>query len=65
MTLTDVRKEKKIRVQDIASKLGITRQALWNYETGKRSLKVKDVIKFADAYQITPKKLMDILEGKE
>lgn len=65
MTLTDVRKEKKIRVQEIISKLGITRMTLWNLENGKRSVKVDEIISIADAYKISPKKLMDILEGKE
>lgn len=65
MTLSDVRKEKKIRVQEIISKLGITRMTLWNLENGKRSVKVDEIISIADAYKISPKKLMDILEGKE
>lgn len=46
--LTKLRLEKKLTHQNIADKLGITRQAYGNYESGKRDIDTDTLSKIAD-----------------
>ncbi|WP_374019052.1 helix-turn-helix transcriptional regulator [Paenibacillus thiaminolyticus] len=51
--LTHKRLEKKLTHQNMADKLGITRQAYGNYESGKRDLDTETLSKIADILDTT------------
>lgn len=51
--LKDLREDKDLVQKEIASYLGIDQRVYSNYETGKREIPVKFVIKLADFYGTT------------
>ncbi|MFW5436607.1 helix-turn-helix domain-containing protein [Paenibacillus apiarius] len=51
--LAQKRLEKKLTHQNMADKLGITRQAYGNYESGKRDLDTETLSKIADILETT------------
>ena len=51
--LKDLREDKDLVQKEVASYLGIDQRVYSNYETGKREIPVKFVIKLADFYNTT------------
>ncbi len=51
--LQEIRKSKGIKATQAAAKLGITRNALWNYENGKRTPSFHMMIKIAKLYGVS------------
>ena len=51
--LKNLRKKNHLTQQELADMLGVTRQAYSNYETGKRGLDIKFLIKISDYYHVT------------
>ena len=56
-----LRKESGITQEQIASKLCISRQALSNYETGKRIPDIYELIVFADLFEVS----LDTIVGRK
>lgn len=59
--LSELRKRKKLTQQRLAEKIGITRDTLSNYETGRREPDYNTLILFADFFHVST----DYLLGKE
>lgn len=57
--LQEIRKSKGIKATQAAAKLGITRNALWNYENGKRAPSFSMLIKMAKLYGVSVADFVD------
>lgn len=58
--LRNLRKEKNLSIEEIAFKAGIDAQNLRKYELGKQEMKISMLKRIADAFEITPSKLLDL-----
>lgn len=58
--LKELRIDRKLKQSDIADDLGITDQAISNYELGKREPRIPDLILIADYFHVT----IDYLVGR-
>lgn len=50
--LKTYREQKKMSQQDVADRLGLSRSAICNYETGIRSIDIATLYKVCDVYNI-------------
>lgn len=51
--LQDLREDRDLKQEDVASVLGITRQQYQLYESGKREIRFFQVIKLAEFYNVS------------
>ena len=51
--LRDLREDRDINQQDVAKVLGITRQQYQLYESGKREIKVYQLLELAEFYNVS------------
>lgn len=54
-----LRKNNNLSIEEIAFKAGIDAQNLRKYELGKQEMKISMLKRIADAFEITPSKLLD------
>ncbi len=59
MTLRDLRKQAKMTTQQVADKLGKSRQALEHYEKGLRSIGLSDVMILKDLYDCSAEEIIN------
>ena len=48
--LKEIRESKKIKIVDVAKRLGVSRITIWNYESGKRTPSFNALVKLAQIY---------------
>jgi len=63
--LSKLRKSKKLTQQDMADKLGITRQGYGNYESGKRDIDSNTLIKISDILRVNTDYLLGRTDNKD
>ena len=56
--LKDIREDKDLNQENIADVLNITRQQYQLYESGKREIKVHQIIKLCKFYNISPEYIL-------
>ncbi len=59
MTLRDLRKQAGLTVAEVAKALGVTNNAVINYECGVRQVDIKKVLILAELYDVTEKEIID------
>lgn len=57
--LRDLREDKDLTQKEVAGYLGIDQRVYSNYETGKREIPTRFVIKLAEFYQTTTDYILD------
>lgn len=62
--LTELRKN-KFTQEELAKKIGLSRQALSNIETGKSVPSLKTVVKIAQALDVPIESLLDYFKAEE
>ena len=54
MTLKEIREKKKLSIQEVADRVGVTLQCLYNWENGKREPNDKMKFELAKALNVKP-----------
>ncbi|GAB2785666.1 hypothetical protein GCM10027275_32530 [Rhabdobacter roseus] len=63
--LRKLRDQRRISTREIADKAGIAQSTYLDWEQDKTSPRLKNFAKLAEAFQLSPKELMDyLLDGK-
>lgn len=57
--LRELRKQKKLKQEDIAKELNMTQQSISQYETGETAPKIEILIQFADFFNVSIDYLID------
>lgn len=53
MTLKDLRKQAKKTAKEVADEIGVTENAIYNYESGTRSIDIVTALRLANIYDVT------------
>ncbi len=59
MTLKELRQQSGLTVKEVADKLGVTRNAVTNYECGIRVIGLQQVLVLAELYNCTEREVID------
>ena len=62
MTLSDIRKDKRLTQEQLAEKLGISQSAIAMWETGKAVPSTKNLLSISKALEIDISVLVDMLK---
>ena len=65
MNLKEIREEKKLRQNVVAAKIGVTPQAVSNYEKGIREPNLMTLRKLAETYEVTVDELVKAITDDE
>lgn len=57
MTYREARKKAGLTMDDAASRLGVSRVALWLWETGRGNPLISNLVKMAEVYNVSPNEL--------
>ena len=57
MTYREARKKAGLTMDDAASRLGVSRVALWLWETGRGNPLISNLVKMAEIYNVSPNEL--------
>ncbi len=60
MDLRTARKQADLTISEVARRLGVTRQTIYNWEAGKTKMTVNTIIQLADLYGLH---ISDLLSG--
>ena len=63
LTLRGLRNKKGLTLGDVSDKLGISRQAISRWETGKSSPSVAHLVALSDIYGVSMDVLVEALKG--
>ena len=58
-TLKDLRKQAKKTATEVATVLGVTENAIYNYESGIREIKIRQVLLLAKLYDVTAEEVIE------
>jgi len=59
MTLKELRKQSKKTAAEVAAALGVTANAISNYEQGVRSIGLAQILKLAELYEVSEKEVIE------
>lgn len=59
MTLRELRLQSKKNAAEVAAVLGVTRNAVSNYEQGIRQIDVRQVLALAELYDVTEREVIE------
>ena len=63
--LREIRTQNKKSQEDIGNVLGITKQQYQLYESGKREIKVNQIIKLCEYYNISPEYILGFTDEQK
>lgn len=65
MKLRALRKEKQLTVDEIAQKVGLSAQCIYNYETGKREPSITTIFKIAEIMKVPVDDVLNCFKDDE
>ncbi|WP_439582986.1 helix-turn-helix domain-containing protein [Dyadobacter bucti] len=65
LVLNELRKQKKVSVPELATKIGITRQGIYDTFAKRTSMSMEEMNRWSDAIGVKTQDLIDLTLGKE